>query len=616
MKYIISVLLLATTLLYGQNAELILDFNPGTANGIVNDAIVIGTVGKAIIIENDDHILFSNGTSEETKNIYDLPNSEIVFGSVLYNGHLYLAEYSSVDSSKVIRISEAGNIDTLIEDSGFIELYLEYKDKIYFNKRSNFTEILYSIDPMTNEIDEVVETRWFMRDGLKDMVVYNDLIYMILWPKDMSESFLATYNGEGNIELIHEFYAASVDLSTRTSVNITVADSNLFFWFGDGLNEAPLYVTDGTSDGTTILSTEFQRYNRSSALRTIGVTGNKILFEGIDSNNDRHLWSSDGTLSGTFRIEVPSGIEMNPRYFTTYNDNLLFSGYYGSQPFDAPSISTLQTDGSIEGTEVIIESSDVPDHNISNGYWLTSHNDSLFMVGRNISWPFNNDLYRSDGTAEGTSRVSSIGEEAGNEISQIVSAGQNLFFIGKTDSLGRELYLYKTAVIDTDGDGFSFDEDCDDLNPEINPAQTEEPYNGIDDDCDPLTLDDDLDEDGFVFADDCDDTDSTINPDAEEIPNNDIDEDCDGMDLVTTIYEVGNSVINIYPNPAINYLNIDVVGSINYETTLYDYQGRNILTAFNKNQLDISSIPSGIYLFQMREITTGEKVIQRLVIGR
>jgi len=54
-------------------------------------------------------------------------------------------------------------------------------------------------------------------------------------------------------------------------------------------------------------------------------------------------------------------------------------------------------------------------------------------------------------------------------------------------------------------------------------------YNGIDDDCDPETLDDDLDEDGFVRASDCDDTDPGINPDADDIEGNAIDENCDGV---------------------------------------------------------------------------------------
>ena len=64
---------------------------------------------------------------------------------------------------------------------------------------------------------------------------------------------------------------------------------------------------------------------------------------------------------------------------------------------------------------------------------------------------------------------------------------------------------------DMDQDGFDLSEDCDDNNSLVNPDARELPYNGMDDDCNPLTLDDDLDQDGFDKIDDCDDNDPNVN---------------------------------------------------------------------------------------------------------
>jgi len=98
--------------------------------------------------------------------------------------------------------------------------------------------------------------------------------------------------------------------------------------------------------------------------------------------------------------------------------------------------------------------------------------------------------------------------------------------------------------IDNDGDGYgdstviefacdqppSFvdnDEDCDDADPDVNPA-AEEVCNGIDDDCDHAT-DELVDGDGDTYSicdGDCDDMDVDVNPDAEEVCDG-IDNDCD-----------------------------------------------------------------------------------------
>ena len=169
---------------------------------------------------------------------------------------------------------------------------------------------------------------------------------------------------------------------------------------------------------------------------------------------------------------------------------------------------------------------------------------------------------------------------------------------------------------DLDQDGFALTQDCDDDNSNINPNQSEIPYNGLDDDCNSTTLDDDLDQDGFDLAQDCDDDNSEINPDAIEIPNNGIDEDCDGVDLVSSVHELANAKINIYPNPVVDIINIDVEGSIEFQVNLYDAKGKVVHSMKNFSKLIIETIPSGIYLLEITDLNTKQRVIERIIIQK
>jgi uncharacterized delta-60 repeat protein len=110
--------------------------------------------------------------------------------------------------------------------------------------------------------------------------------------------------------------------------------------------------------------------------------------------------------------------------------------------------------------------------------------------------------------------------------------GKVLVTGASASSGGNDLTIVRYGnFIDADMDGYSVAEDCDDNNMDVNPGAPETPYNGIDDDCNPMTPDDDLDDDGFVLAEDCDDMNADINPNAEEIVYNGLDDDCDPLTL-------------------------------------------------------------------------------------
>jgi len=259
-----------------------------------------------------------------------------------------------------------------------------------------------------------------------------------------------------------------------------------------------------------------------------------------------------------------------------------------------------------------------------------SNMDSLKI---NLQWAENTEgnilgynVYRASSLAGDFVRLNSDYIEADGFVDFSPLVGDNFYMVRavRLDSGSvASFYTYSTGIIDSidfqfadfDLDGYAANEDCDDRNPNVNPGKVEIAYNGLDDDCNPETLDDDLDNDGFVLAHDCDDNNPNINPGATEIADNGIDEDCDGMDLITSsVKRLCNATIEVYPNPVSDLLHIQIIGLLDYRVELYDFLGKLISIGDNSKFVSVKNFPPGTYILKLSDLHSNQYIIQRIVV--
>jgi len=87
-------------------------------------------------------------------------------------------------------------------------------------------------------------------------------------------------------------------------------------------------------------------------------------------------------------------------------------------------------------------------------------------------------------------------------------------------------------------------------------------------------------------------------------------------DITSSTHEIANTTLNIYPNPAEDFLNIDVDGYLEFQVNFYDINGKLIKTSYNENQIILSTMPLGTYLVEVNDLNSNQKIVERIVIGK
>jgi len=218
-----------------------------------------------------------------------------------------------------------------------------------------------------------------------------------------------------------------------------------------------LWTSDGTNIGTHLVKI-FQLGESQYVGYSAVMIENILYFYTFNNNREYILWRTDSTQEGTFAIKTFKSI----RHLLNYNNTLYFIVRNSDWTY-----SLYNSDGTAEGTNEykhlssnyikdIVEYKSKIYYSHSGGlYAIDTSTDSiekiytinasgsLHIMGDKLFFtPYSSTpgLYISDGTTNGTNKISNIPvKENTHDVNQLV-IGDILYFVGITDDEGEELW--------------------------------------------------------------------------------------------------------------------------------------------------------------------------------
>jgi len=230
--------------------------------------------------------------------------------------------------------------------------------------------------------------------------------------------------------------------ASRSVGDIADVDGIIFFVADDGSGGIGLWRSDGTSDGTLLVKTFDEGEIPSYPANLTNLQG-LLLFVAFEQGTGGELWRSDGTTAGTVVVKDinpgPSNafpgilcpVEIPCSYpFTSSGGAIFFRATDGNAKNEL-----WRSDGTLEGTALVKVLPDIAD----GIYGLTPFGGSLFFG--NTAENGDGALWRTDGTDAGTTIVRQFHATPGESgPAGLTAVGETLFFGADDGSVGYELW--------------------------------------------------------------------------------------------------------------------------------------------------------------------------------
>ncbi|MEM9889176.1 MAG: T9SS type A sorting domain-containing protein [Bacteroidota bacterium] len=435
---LIFIFLQLSILLNAQQARLVKDFTLGENSTFTTDdeRIITSYQDKVLFVirgETNDFQLWISNGTEDSTYLLHQLEEDARIDDLLHVPESDLVFYST-------RKTNANTLHAISKTtSDTINLY-NSNDRInrltYFQNNLYFKEDdnLVRLNPADKNVEIVYEFGSFR--SLNAIGILNDQLILIGGESNGTELYVS----DGTTEGTSPYFQLTSGSDFNGDAYMNQVGNQLLFFYERPEEPYILYATDGTAEGTlSLLELERTDFVDLVEERSIIVWEEKLFFRARalgSTPNKGELFVSDGTPDGSFKISLEEeGDIAKPADFTPFGDALYFRANF----------DLYKTDGTIEGTSKVIDPFDLGRGGSFGGFELTAYQDSLYFCA--FRSEVGSDLWVSAGETSNTRSLDIVSGEEDADIEQLISTENNLFLIYRSAAFGKELFVLDSNIV-------------------------------------------------------------------------------------------------------------------------------------------------------------------------
>jgi len=288
----------------------------------------------------------SDGTNAGTSNLADIyggaANHSSPANLTVVNGTLYFSATTAAAGIELYFYSVGGGLGAVVDiyggaNSSTPSNFAVVGSALYFTATNGTNGIeLYKYDGSLTLFDICTTPAVSCSSSPTSLTAAGSTVYFAandgiagveLWKSD------GTAVGSGTVRV--KDINGTPTASSSSPAYFAALGSKVYFQANDGSNGAELWVSDGTSTGTTLVK-DIYSGTSSSSPQYLTVLGSEIYFAAGDSTNGTELWKIDSTGAASLVRDINSGTSSSsPQYFAAFGTALVFQAYgsSGAEPY-------------------------------------------------------------------------------------------------------------------------------------------------------------------------------------------------------------------------------------------------------------------------------------------